>query len=120
MITGFLALYILQNLWRPVLISRFDAHSSEARGATVLSIESQAKSAATMVFAPLMGAAVDFVKSRQIGVSEFWPVAVAQGGSASDWRSDWRSDWFSPQAARPKARLAMRHAVASRVCNGFS
>jgi MFS family permease len=30
-ITGFLLLYILQNLWRPVLISRFDTHSSEAQ-----------------------------------------------------------------------------------------
>ncbi|MCD6380321.1 hypothetical protein J7M07_07760 [bacterium] len=77
MIAGFIALYILQNLWRPVLISRFDTHCSEAQGATVLSIESQAKSVGTMLIAPLMGAAVDFVKYRQIGKSEFWPVAVA-------------------------------------------
>lgn len=76
MILGFVLLYILQNLWRPVLISRFDVHSNAAQGATVLSIESQAKSVATMILAPLLGAAVDFVKSRQIGVSAFWPVAV--------------------------------------------
>ena len=77
MIAGFIALYILQNLWRPVLISRFDAHSSETQGATLLSIESQSKSMATMLIAPVMGVAVDFVKCKQIGESEFWPVAVA-------------------------------------------
>ena len=76
MIVCFIVLYILQNLWRPVLISRFDAHCDEGQGATVLSIESQAKSFATMVFAPLLGAAVDLVKHRQIGEGEFWPVAV--------------------------------------------
>ncbi len=77
MIAGFVALYILQNLWRPVLISRFDACSNEAQGATMLSIESQAKSVAMMLIAPLMGAAVDYVKNKQIGGSEFWPVAIA-------------------------------------------
>jgi len=77
MITGFVVYHVLQNLWRPVLISRFDAHSFEAQGATVMSIESQSKSIATALIAPLMGGAVDFVKSRNIGRSEFWPVAAA-------------------------------------------
>ena len=36
-----------ERFWRPVLISRFYAHSDEAQGATVLSIESQAKSLST-------------------------------------------------------------------------
>nr|MDA3851679.1 hypothetical protein [Spirochaetaceae bacterium] len=75
-ITGFLLLYILQNLWRPVLISRFDTHSSEAQGATLLSMESQAKSLSTMIMAPILGRVVDFVLTRKIGVLEFWPVAV--------------------------------------------
>ena len=76
MITGFVVLHIMQNLWRPVLISRFDAHSDEAKGATVLSIESQAKSLSTMIIAPLLGLAIDIVRNHGIGVSEFWPIGV--------------------------------------------
>ncbi len=81
-IPGFVALYIMQNLWRPILISRFDAHSDEAKGATVLSIESQAKSVATMVIAPVLGLAIDFVATRQQlwgeiwGQTEFWPIGI--------------------------------------------
>ena len=76
MIVGFVLLYLLQNVWRPVLISRFDAYSDEKSGATVLSVESQAKSTATMIMAPLLGFAVDGVKTHDIGQSEFWPIAV--------------------------------------------
>ena len=75
-ILGFIALYVLQNIWRPVHISRFDAHSESALGATVLSIESQAKSIATMIIAPGVGYAVDVVKARAIGCLPFWPAAV--------------------------------------------
>jgi len=76
MITGFVMLYIVQNLWRPVLISRFVAHSDEAKGATVLSIESQAKSLSTMIMAPVMGLAIDLVRNQDIGTSEFLPISV--------------------------------------------
>jgi len=76
MIAGFVALYVIQNLWRPVLISRFDAHSDKAKGATILSIESQAKSVSTMIIAPLLGFAIDVVRVHGIGASEFWPVGV--------------------------------------------
>lgn len=82
MIAGFVVLYVIQNLWRPVLISRFDAHSEEAKGATVLSIESQAKSLSTMIIAPLLGSAIDLVKHHGIGASEFWPVGVLGGAIA--------------------------------------
>jgi MFS family permease len=75
-IIGFVVLYALQNIWRPVLISRFDRQGDEARGATILSIESQAKSAATMVIAPALGVMVDTAKARGIGATPFWPVAV--------------------------------------------
>lgn len=75
-ILGFVGLYIMQNLWRPVLISRFDAHSDATMGATVLSIESQAKSVATMVMAPGLGYLVDITRHRNIGVLPFWPVAL--------------------------------------------
>ena len=65
----FVALAVLENFWRPVLISRFNAHSTPDMTATVLSIESQSKSAATVVLAPLLGWAVDIVGG-------FWPIGV--------------------------------------------
>jgi MFS family permease len=76
MITGFVVLYVIQNLWRPVLISRFNAHSDKSKGATILSIESQAKSSSTMIIAPVLGLAIDLARSHKIGESEFWPVGV--------------------------------------------
>ncbi|MFZ7113585.1 MAG: MFS transporter [Desulfatiglandales bacterium] len=75
-VLGFLGLYLIQNFWRPILISRFDAFATETQGATVLSIESQAKSVATMVVAPLLGMSVDFVRYSRLG-GAFWPVGVA-------------------------------------------
>ena len=75
-IIGFILMYVMQNLWTPILISRFDAYATETRGATVLSIESQAKSASTTVVAPILGIAVDFVTARGFG-GGFWPVAAA-------------------------------------------
>lgn len=72
---GFIVLAVVQNLWRPLLISRFDTYASEEKGATVLSIESQTKSVSTVVMAPLFGVAVDSVRAGGIG-GEFWPVAA--------------------------------------------
>ena len=72
----FVIMYILQNLWRPVLMSRIDSCSDENKGATILSIESQAKSLSTMIIAPLIGFLVDLVSRYEIGSSEFWPLAV--------------------------------------------
>ncbi len=69
-IVCFVALAILQNFWRPVMVSRINAHSTPEMGATVLSMESQAKSFATMWMAPALGCAVD-------AAGAFWPVAVA-------------------------------------------
>lgn len=73
---GFIALYVMQNFWRPVLISRIDSHSDEVMGATVLSIESQAKSFSTMILAPVLGLLVDQMDLRSIGVLPFWPVVL--------------------------------------------
>lgn len=75
-VAGFLGLYLIQNFWRPILISRFDAFATESRGATVLSIESQAKSVATMIAAPILGLAVDLVRLYGVG-GAFWPVGIA-------------------------------------------
>ncbi len=74
-VVGFILLALVQNVWRPVLISRFDAFATEKAGATVLSIESQAKSVSTMIVAPILGAMVDFVRAQNVG-GDFWPVAT--------------------------------------------
>ena len=74
-VIGFIILALIQNLWRPILVSRFDTFASETRGATVLSIESQAKSVSTMIVAPILGVMVDFVRAQNAG-GEFWPVAA--------------------------------------------
>jgi len=75
-IVGFIALALIQNFWRPMLISRFDAFASETHGATILSIESQAKSFSTMIVAPIIGLAVDYIKGQQGLGGIFWPVAA--------------------------------------------
>lgn len=68
-ITLFVGLAVLQNFWRPGLISRFNAQSTPEMSATVLSIEAQSKSLATIVLAPVLGWLVDVVDG-------FWPVGV--------------------------------------------
>lgn len=75
LILAFVTLYALQDLWRPVLISRFDSHSDESQGATVLSIESQSRRFATMIFAPLMGLAIDGSATGDVG-GAFWPIGA--------------------------------------------
>ena len=61
-------LEILQNIWRPVQVTRFDTYSDTGKGATILSIDSQAKSIFTMLAAPLLGFAVDHIGFWIIGV----------------------------------------------------
>ncbi len=65
----FVGLAILQNFWRPGLISRFNAQSTPEMGATILSIEAQSKSLATIILAPLLGWLVD-------SVGNFSPVGI--------------------------------------------
>jgi MFS family permease len=71
----FIGLFILQNLFRPVLMSRFDTCCSDGEQATILSLEAQAKSLATLFLAPIVGLAVDLVQQSEWG-GAFWPVAV--------------------------------------------
>jgi hypothetical protein len=68
-ILGFIVLAVFQNFWRPVLVSRINAHSESQMGATVLSIEAQGKSFTTMLLAPILGWSID----RAGG---FWPVGI--------------------------------------------
>jgi MFS family permease len=74
-VMGFVALHVLYNLWRPVMIGRFGAHVGGEGGATVLSVESQARRTTTMVAAPLLGLAVDRVKDVG-GGGALWPVGA--------------------------------------------
>lgn len=82
-VASFVGLYALQNFWRPILVSRFDACSRTSQGATVLSIESQAHRAGTIVVAPLLGWAVDTVRLHGVG-GELWPVG-AVGAAVALW-----------------------------------
>jgi MFS family permease len=66
-IGAFVGVYLAQNLWRPALVSRLNAASDPAMGATTLSIESQSRSLATLFVAPLLGLAVDGVGMWPIG-----------------------------------------------------
>ena len=74
-IVSFLALAVLQNIWRPVLISRVASHADPSEMATVLSIESQAKSLFVAIVAPLMGWAVDAISASRNDL-RFLPVAA--------------------------------------------
>ena len=77
-IAVFVLLALAQNVWRPIQVSRFDEFAGEQEGATILSIESQSKSLATMIVAPMFGASVDLVRLHCTG-GEFWPVAAIAG-----------------------------------------
>ena len=78
LIGAFVLLHVLQNVWRPVLVSRIDRLSNPSQGATVLSMESQARGLATVVMAPLLGYAVD-AGAAQGELARFWPVGVLGG-----------------------------------------
>lgn len=77
----FVLLHLLQNLWRPILISRFDDHASAEEGATMLSIESQAQRLTTMFVAPLLGWMIDWTAVENTSSSnapgvEYWPIGI--------------------------------------------
>lgn len=62
-IACFLWLAVLQNLWRPILIGRIADETPHENMATVLSVESQAKSLGVAVIAPVLGIAIDRMPS---------------------------------------------------------
>jgi MFS family permease len=59
-IGAFVVASLLQNFWRPILITRVDDETDSEMGATMLSIESQAKAIGAMILAPLVGLAIDY------------------------------------------------------------
>ena len=84
-IAGFIALNVVQNLWRPVLLSRLDEVSDGAEGATILSIESQVRSLFTLAVAPVLGALVDHMGDAGDS-TRFWPVpAIGLGLAVLFW-----------------------------------
>ncbi|MFT5232803.1 MAG: MFS family permease [Candidatus Krumholzibacteriia bacterium] len=70
----FILLNLMQNLFRPMHVSRFDDHADEEIGATVMSIESQAKGVTAMIMAPALGWAVDAATGP--ASSGLWPVGA--------------------------------------------
>jgi len=74
-VLSFILLSVFQNLWRPILIGRVAHHADPEQAATVLSIESQAKSLFVAVAAPLLGWAVDLTAGYNRQYS-FLPIAA--------------------------------------------
>lgn len=73
----FFLLFLLQSTWRPLIISRFDAHSPETHGTSILSVESQSQTFAKMLFAPALGFIIDLVSRAGPGWGgTFWPLAA--------------------------------------------
>ena len=71
----FVMLAIVQNFWRPILISRCATLADEDKTATILSAESQSKSLFVAVFAPVLGWSIDWLTTAAPSL-EFLPLAV--------------------------------------------
>ncbi len=80
-VVAFVVLAIVQNLWRPILVSRCATLCDADHTATVLSVESQASSLFVAVTAPLLGWSIDAAR------------AIVQETEAVTWWS------FAPLAA---------------------
>ena len=74
-VIAFLLLALFQNFWRPIFVSRIASHAGSTETATVLSIDSQAKSLFIAIVAPLLGWSVDLVTSSHPDL-RFLPVAA--------------------------------------------
>jgi MFS family permease len=75
-ILAFVLLAAFQNFWRPILVSRVATLADSAQAATVLSIESQAKSLFVAIVAPLLGWSVDLIAAAYSEDLRFLPVAA--------------------------------------------
>ncbi len=64
----FILLALLENIWRPITITRINSQCVSNNCATILSIESQSKSLFVAVAAPVLGYGVD-----KLG---FWPIGA--------------------------------------------
>lgn len=83
--TALLALVVvMQNLWRPIMLTRIDEVSDGDSGAMVLSIDSQAGSLYVLIFAPLLGLAVD---AYGLGAAAVFGAVSAGGGALAGLRA---------------------------------
>lgn len=57
----FVALAVMQNLWRPVQVGRFHGVTRARETATILSIDSQCRALVAVALAPALGAIVDLI-----------------------------------------------------------
>ncbi|HOP62556.1 MAG TPA: MFS transporter [Spirochaetota bacterium] len=58
-IIAYILYYLIQNLWRPILVAQYDDLAENTEQATILSIESQAKTIGITVLAPVAGYLAD-------------------------------------------------------------
>ncbi len=58
-ILSYILYYLIQNLWRPILVAQYDDHAESSQQATILSIESQTKTAGITLLAPIAGYIAD-------------------------------------------------------------
>lgn len=75
-ITAFVALIVLQNIWRPIMTSQIYEAIDDQKGTTVLSIESQGQRLTMTVLAPLFGFLADWADES------FWPIATVAAAIA--------------------------------------
>ncbi|MEL7371249.1 MAG: MFS transporter [Myxococcota bacterium] len=75
-VVGFAAVAVLSDIFRPVLVSCIDAETDRSHKATVLSLESQASSAAAAILAPAAGWAADLAASSPGAPDGVWAVAA--------------------------------------------
>ncbi len=66
-IGGFVALVLLENLYRPIFLDRLDELSNSSYGAAVLSVEAQVTSLGVMLLAPVVGWLADRVGVAGLG-----------------------------------------------------
>ncbi len=58
-IISYVLYYLIQNLWRPILVAQYDDYAESSVQATILSIESQTKTAGITIIAPIAGYMAD-------------------------------------------------------------
>jgi len=71
-IVAFVALAVVQNFWRPIIVARVAQHADDSQTATILSIESQTKTVFTAIAAPLLGWSIGMMSDEL----RFLPLAV--------------------------------------------
>lgn len=69
---SFILLAVIQNIWRPIYLGLLDNVSDGRLGATILSVDSQARSLFVFIFAPLAGVFADNFGIYSVGIPIFF------------------------------------------------